>query len=154
MSYTCQKLPDAFIQPEQQHRRGVKHVRLNSHIKYILQMGHYLLKEPASKPQASVFQRANITRRRSKCPCKVIGDWHIPKRSLASAIGTRKLWSNSCPTDRNDWWPRPKITAAIESMWRLWRRKIQMPSFSTFNVKSKTCRISKWDLLIISECNR
>ena len=48
-------LPDAFILPEWQHRRGVKHVRLDSRIKYILQMGHYLSKEPASKPQASAI---------------------------------------------------------------------------------------------------
>ena len=53
MSYTCQMLLDTFIQLERQHRRGVKHVRLDSRTKYILQMGHYLLKEPASKPLAS-----------------------------------------------------------------------------------------------------
>ena len=46
-------LPDAFTLLEWQHRRAVKHVRLDSRIKYILQMGHYLLKEPASTPQAS-----------------------------------------------------------------------------------------------------
>ena len=55
MYYTCHKHPDAFIPPERQHRRGVKHMRLDSRIKYILQMGHYLLKEPANKPQASVI---------------------------------------------------------------------------------------------------
>ena len=48
-------LLDTFIQPEQQHRRGVKHVRLDSRTKYILQMGHYLSKEPTSKPQASAI---------------------------------------------------------------------------------------------------
>ena len=53
MYYTCQMHLDAFILPVWQHRRGVKHVRLDSQQTYILQMGHYLLKEPASKPHAS-----------------------------------------------------------------------------------------------------
>ena len=53
MYYMCLKHLDAFILPERQHRRGVKHMKLDSQTNYILQMGHYLLKEPASKPQAS-----------------------------------------------------------------------------------------------------
>ena len=35
----CQMLPDTFIPPEQQHRRGVKHMRLDSWQIYILQLG-------------------------------------------------------------------------------------------------------------------